>query len=492
MNTLLRKPGTWIAILALLLGLAFLGSRGLWDPDEGRYTNVALNMLDSGDWLNPHRNEDVGHWTKPPMTYWGIASSVAVFGYNAWAARLPGAVSYLLCVWLVWRMARRMAPGQEAAASLAYATMLFTIGAAQWITTDYVLALFSALAMHGFVQARFGATRPGWWLATMWVGFALAFMTKGPPALLPLIAVVAFDLLVPRGKSPRMLQWWSLPLFALVALPWYLAVIVRNPGLLQYFIGNEVVNRVATNEFGRHGQWYGWFTIYAPTLLVGTLPWTPALLRWARHLPADVRRWWRDSAARIADAPWVLLTMWVLVPLFVFCLARSRMPLYLLPLFAPLALLVAMQRAREGRGLPRWRWILVWAVLLLGLQAAAGNWPTHKQAKDWAAAVRDRAGGEPIGEVVFVEDMVRYGMHLHLGPGTHMAKIALEPLPQSPFNRVYDRLLEEELAVQDPDAIWICKIASFPNIRDRIETAGYTVIPMPPYRDRAVFRVTRR
>ena len=47
----------WLILLgALALAFAFLGTRGLWDPDEGRYTNVALNMLDSGDWLNPKRN----------------------------------------------------------------------------------------------------------------------------------------------------------------------------------------------------------------------------------------------------------------------------------------------------------------------------------------------------------------------------------------------------------------------------------------------------
>ena len=136
---LLRKPTVWVAIIAVCLSLLLLGHRGTWDPDEGRYTNVGLNMLDSGDWLNPRRNEEVGHWTKPPMTYWAIASSVAVFGVNTWAARLPAALSYLLCVWLVWRMARRLSPGSEATAALAYATMLLTIGASQYITTDFIL-----------------------------------------------------------------------------------------------------------------------------------------------------------------------------------------------------------------------------------------------------------------------------------------------------------------------------------------------------------------
>ncbi|BCT92200.1 hypothetical protein LYSHEL_12240 [Lysobacter helvus] len=487
-NAVLGRPAIWIAAIALVLGLLFLGQRGIWDPDEGRYTNVALNMLDSGDWLNPRRNEEVGHWTKPPLTYWAIASSVAVFGPNPWAARLPSAVSFLLCAWLVWRMGRRIAPGSEAPAALAYATMLLPIGAAGLITTDFILAACSTLAIHGFVQARFGSAHPRWWLATMWAGFALAFLTKGPPALLPMLALLAYDLVMPGRQMHRLFQWSGLLVFALLALPWYVAVVLNNPGLFHYFIGDEVVNRVTTNEFARHGEWYGWAAIYVPTLLVGTLPWTMTLLRWARTLPASVRRWWREPQARATDAPWLLLALWVLVPLLVFCIARSRMPLYILPLFAPLALLVGMQRTREGRPLPRLRWIGAWVVLLLGVQFAAGLWPTHKDAAKWADAIRERNGG-PVHEVVFVEDMARYGMHLHLGTGTHIEKIALAPLPQSPFNRVYDELLEQELAEHEAGSVWICKLATWPAIRARIEAAGYVVDPLPPYRDRAVFRV---
>ena len=203
---LLRKPAVWVAIIAVCLSLLFLGHRGTWDPDEGRYTNVGLNMLDSGDWLNPRRNEEVGHWTKPPMTYWAIASSVAVFGVNTWAARLPAALSYLLCVWLVWRMARRLSPGSETTAALAYATMLLTIGASQYITTDFILTAFSTFAMHGFVEARFGDSRRRWWIATIWIGFALAFLTKGPPTLLPLLALFAFDALMPGKQRPRVFR----------------------------------------------------------------------------------------------------------------------------------------------------------------------------------------------------------------------------------------------------------------------------------------------
>jgi len=42
-------PAWLVAALLLMLAFAWQGTRALWDPDEGRYTAVALQMLDSGD-----------------------------------------------------------------------------------------------------------------------------------------------------------------------------------------------------------------------------------------------------------------------------------------------------------------------------------------------------------------------------------------------------------------------------------------------------------
>ena len=498
MSRLLRTPGFWVAILAVALAFGFLGTRGIWDPDEGRYTNVALNMLDSGDWLNPRRNDEVGHWTKPPLTYWAIAASVAALGSNPWATRLPAALAYLLCVWFAWRIARRLAPGSENSAAVIYATMLFTVGAGQLITTDYVLAACVGLAMWAFIEARFlpcdaaapdtVAHDPRRWLALMWVGFALAFVAKGPVALLPLPAILAFDWLMP-GRTHRALQLSGVVVFLLLAMPWYVAVMLGNPGLFEYFIGDEVINRVTTNDFNRHGEWYGWLTIYAPTLLLGTLPWTPALLRWAGTVPASIRRWRQDPGSRAVEAGWLLLTLWLLLSLLVFCLARSRLPLYLLPLFVPLAVVAAMQRQREGRGLPRWRWMIAWAVVLVALRLATAYWPTHKNAADWADAIRARAV-EPVREVVFVEDMARYGLHLHLGTGTQIEKIALEASPQPSFNPSFDEPLAQELAEGEHGAVWICKQERWPEVQRRIVAMGYHPTPLgTPYQRRVIFRV---
>ena len=370
--------------------------------------------------------------------------------------------------------------------------MLFPFGAANFISTDYLLAACETLALWGFVEARFGDARRRWlalmWLAVMWTGFALAFLTKGPPGLLPLLAVVAFDLLTPGRVRPRLLQWWSLPLFLLIALPWYAAVLQRNPGLFDYFIGNEVVDRFATNDFARHGEWYGWIAIYVPTLLLGTLPWTPALLRWARALPASVRRW--RQTRRADDRAGLLLALWVLLPLIVFCISRSRLPLYILPLFVPLAVLAARQRSLERKPLPRWRWLLLWAVVLLALKVAAALWPTHKDAHAWAEAIRARAPG-PISQIEIVEDMARYGLHLHLD--AQVEKLSLHAQPQPRFNPEYDEDIADELGDDfDPHALWITKQENWPDVLAAIRSRGFDPVPQgTPYQGRVIFRVRR-
>lgn len=480
----------WMLALLLALAFAFLGSRGIWDPDEGRYTNVALNMLRSGNWVDPMRSDDVGHWTKPPLTYWTVASSVATFGHTPAAARLPMALAYLACVWLAWRVARRLAPAAAPLAAIAYATMLLPFGASQLVTTDFLLAAFQAFAMLAFVECRFGeASRARMWSRWMWVGFALAFLCKGPPALLPLLAIIAFDAWVPRSQRQPVFTFTNLLLFAAIALPWFLVVGARHSGLLAYFLGSEVYARVATDQFSRHGSWYGWLQIYAPTLIVGTMPWTPLLWRWLRREAPALRRW-RDPQVRAGDASLVLLVMWIAIPLFVFCLARSRLPLYILPLFVPLAVLVARQHFAESARLPSAARLVAWCVFLVALKCAAAYWPTHKDAAEWADAVRDRVPYQ-VSEVVFVDDMARYGLNMHLGAA--IEKIGTGDPGPVRFNPEFDETLAVELAEEEPGVLWVAKSRDWPKLREKITAAGYRATAHgAPYQERVMFSVKAR
>lgn len=468
-----RRPLLALLALALLLGLAFQGTRGLWEPDEGRYTNVALQMLHSGDFISLRRNEEALHFTKPPVTYWTIAASVAAFGRTEWAVRLPIALAFAFTVVLVFQLGKRFVPDKPWLPALIYATSPVPFFAANTINTDSMLALMETLAVLCYAQYRFGSGNARW-LDAMWAAMGLAFLTKGPPSLLPLLAIAVFELSLsvgppepaaargsgaPAGLPRLFLRPLGLLAFALIGLGWYGIVIRRHPGLLDYFLGHEVYARIATAELDRFPQWYGPLAVYLPTLTLGALPWL-----------ALAFRSWRKPAWSPAPPELRFLWLWFALPLVVFCLARSRLPLYVLPLFAPLSLLL-------GRALVGMRWrpigivlLALWLVLMLGVKYAAGAlYPTDKDGRAFARQLLPMLPGQP-GELLFVEDMTRNGLNLYLD--THIERLSFKPMPKMLSDSSYDQTLAEELAGDDTGRVFIMKTEVERYFLDAMREAG--------------------
>ncbi len=405
----------WALIAALVVyAFAFQGSRGLWEPDEGRYTAIACEMVRSGDYLVPAFNDDQPHFAKPPMTYWAVAAALETFGWNQWAARLPNAIAYLGTIWIVFLLAARLAPGRQWLAAVVYATFLVPYMAANVVTTDTILTAWEALAMLGFVLwwQRPDRERVVPWV--MWLGFGLAFLTKGPPGMLPLIAAaVTAGVTGGRRDLRRMFDLRGVALWAVLGLGWYAVIIATRPDLFSYFVRDELVGRIATAKHHRNPEWYGAFKVYLPTLAIGTLPWLGIILRPLRHTRRAIRpSWWRELARR--DAGFFLLATWVLIPLAIFFVVRSRLPLYVLPLFVPLAVATARLATTE-RAHRRWfaTAVAVWAVLLAGARYGATHIHTHQDARPVAAAIEAAAGATP-EEVVFAGVKPWWGVSLYL------------------------------------------------------------------------------
>ena len=158
----LNAPTRWRVLLVvvgvLLYACLLQGVRPLYSPDEGRYTDVALQMLDSGDWLHPMLHHEVAHWSKPPLTYWSIAASFAMFGRHEFAARLPGALAFGCTILLMLRLGRRFVPAQPWLPALVYASFAFPSLASNLVTTDTPVALWETLQVVAFVEL--------WWATT--------------------------------------------------------------------------------------------------------------------------------------------------------------------------------------------------------------------------------------------------------------------------------------------------------------------------------------
>ncbi len=416
----------WLSLLLLALGFSFQGTRALWNTDEGRYVGNALQMLDSGNYLVPAYNVDHTNFAKPPLTLWAIAATVRVMGPNTWAVRIPSALAFVLTSLLLCVMGRRLLPDKAWLPGLVYACTVGPFIAGNVVSTDDLLALCEAIAMCGFFQAAFGPAETPHRLPVlvMWLGFGLAFLTKGTPALIPLLAIVVF---ITRRDGMRGLRrffpWMGLVLFALVGFAWYAVVVLRYPQLLDYYLRYELFDRIFTSTHNRNPQWYGWLVAYVPVFVFGTLPWWPMLgpeLKAALSL-RNSRRLWHERS------PALFLALWLALPLLVFCIVRSRLPVYVLPLFLPMALIISLA-LRDRIDLSSWRQRImlgIWVVLLLAIKGSVALYG-HPHADDRALArqLASRVGQTDYSAIAFVEavesteqrvEHTPWGMRLYLG-----------------------------------------------------------------------------
>lgn len=439
------RRSTW-ALLALLflMAFAFQGTRGIYEPDEGRYTATAINMLESGDWLVPTVDGEHPHLTKPPITYWALAASMGAFGRNEWAARLPGALAFVVTGLLVLGLGRRLCPAKPWLPAVVWSLSLAPLAGSNIVSTDALLVLFETAAMFAFVEAwrSDGPDRRRWVLA-MWLCWGLAFMTKGPPGLLPLVAMVAFLAIHDRARLRGLFAPTGLLLFAIVAFTWFAIIVYQQPDRLGYFLGNEVYDRVFTAKHDRNGQWYGGFKVYLPVLLAGALPW------WILAVAAagGPRAAWARLRDRVRhrEREALLLLYWFLLPLAVFFLSRSRLELYILPLFVPMALL--MSRVLAG-----WPWLTprrlamvagVTAATLLTLKGVAAIVTTDRDARAMAAQISEAIDTHEIEEIAFFDTRAFFGLTMYLDVRAESVRIGGPKRPHSRQLATEDELCAE-------------------------------------------------
>jgi len=410
----LRAP-LWLVALFCLMAFAFQGTRGLWEPDEGRYSSGGIHMEQSGDWLVPTIDGERPHLTKPPLTYWALAASFAALGHNEWAARLPSALAYIGTGLFVFGLGRRLCPRKPWLPAVTWGLSFAPVIAANIVSTDPVLVLFETAAMYAFVEAwsREGAGARRCYVL-MWLAWGLAFMTKGPPGLLPLLAMMLYLAIHDRPRLKAMFTPAGPLLFAVVAFAWFGVIVAQQPDRLGYFLGHEVYDRVFTAVHDRNAQWYGAFKVYLPVLLAGTLPWIVFAAIAAGGPVRGMRKLRQKLRERNRD--WLLLTYWLLLPMAVFFLARSRLQLYVLPLFVPLALIMARPLA-DWRGLEGRRGttiVALTAVALVALKGMLAYWPSNRDSRALASQLNQQLASQAVDEIIFVGMRPFYGLNVYL------------------------------------------------------------------------------
>jgi 4-amino-4-deoxy-L-arabinose transferase-like glycosyltransferase len=326
-----------IAAVALILYLPGLGRPALWEPDEGRYGEIAREMYLSGDYVTP-RDNFVRYFEKPPLVYWAETAAISIFGANEFAVRLPAALFSAAEVVVTAAIANVMfgeAVAILAAIALALSPLFF--GFARFATLDPALAFFVTAALGAFyIAARahdFSRGGRRWFVAAAAM-LALGTLAKGPVAPVLCGAIALIWLLIERRASEIARMPWLLAslVYCAITVPWFAMAAHRNPGFLRFFFVHEHVQRYLVNT--EHG-WGPWFFI--PIVIGGTWPWFFFVPLGLRDLRAT------ESTKPPSHQPELrFLIVWFLVIFVFFSIPRAKLGSYVLPAIPALAMMAAV------------------------------------------------------------------------------------------------------------------------------------------------------
>jgi 4-amino-4-deoxy-L-arabinose transferase-like glycosyltransferase len=358
--------GSWLRYELIVVAFAaviFLGGilspPSLMDDVDAVQAQIARTMLESGDWVTARLN-GIAYLEKAPLKYWLIAICFWIFGVHDWAARLPLALSAILLCWITarigaWAFSARA--GFYAGLALATSAGLFLF--TRILISDVLLTLTVTVAIWSFLRALDEQEpRPRLWAALLAAALAAGVLVKG------LIGVVApggaaFLYLVFTRRLFRAAVWRRLrPLsglliFLVIAAPWHLLAILRNPpwfdltmksepgvyrGFFWFYFLNEHLFRFLNMRFPRDYNTVPrlWFWLLH---LVWLFPWSvffPAAATLG-YRPTD-----RAGHMRLLALCW---TGFVLV-FFTFSTTQEY---YSMPVYPALALLVGCAIAKGGR-----------------------------------------------------------------------------------------------------------------------------------------------
>ena len=330
--------------------ISMLGSHALFIPDEGRYSEIAREMLVRADYITPHLNGIV-FLDKPILFYWLEALSIKFFGLQEWSLRLlPALFGIIACLMMYVSGCLLFGRRSGILAALILSTMVLYFLSAHYVNMDLEVAVLITGALLSFIVAnRYAFTykescyKNGLLLAYLFAG--LAVLTKG------LIGIVIPGLVI--GLWGLCLKRWNLLLkiylptglliVLIIAAPWYILAQQANPLFFHYFFITQHFSRFLTHHF--NGQQPFWF--YFCVILMGAFPWTIFL---PQMLVRKIACVWKNAHTQQAE---LFLLLWVAVIFVFFSLPASKIIGYILPIFPPIALLMGSYLDSVWHGLSK-------------------------------------------------------------------------------------------------------------------------------------------
>jgi 4-amino-4-deoxy-L-arabinose transferase-like glycosyltransferase len=338
-ETKLKPTSSWswfidLIVITFVLGVVYtlwIGSHALFTPDEGRYSEVAREMVVTGDYITPRLN-GVVFLDKPIFYYWLQASAIHLFGLKEWSLRFwPSLIGVLGC--LATYAAGRVLFSRRAGilSALILATVPLYYGAAHYANLDLEVAIFITISLLNFILGLQTQRKIFYYIAYLFSG--IAFLTKGLIGIFfPMVIVGSWIILTNRWHLIKSMRLGiGILIFLIITVPWYVLAQKANPQFFHFFFVTQQVSRfLTTADFNNKTS--AWF--YVPIVLAGGFPWAVFFFQ---SVYQKMKLVWQDRKGHSSE---LFLLLWFFLIFAFFSIPRSKTVGYILPVFPAFALLI--------------------------------------------------------------------------------------------------------------------------------------------------------
>jgi 4-amino-4-deoxy-L-arabinose transferase-like glycosyltransferase len=356
----------WIVVLLAVcafLDLYRLGVPALFDQDESQYGEIAREMAESGDPVTLRVNGQPW-FVHPPFYIWLVVAASRILGFSEFSIRIWSVVFSVLAVYATVLLGRDLFnPRVGLLAGAVLAVTLQYLFQSRLAVFDTVLIAWMLLALRAFFRAYRSGRKEEYVQFFLFAG--LATVTKGPIGLvLPGLVAAAFVTVRRAWGRWREVPWAEgLGIYAVVGLSWYVVETVRYGWT---FVATNVGAYTIGRFFGVVEQHSGPWFFYVPVALLGAFPWTTF---WPAAAAMHLRRWRTDDGS-------LAVLLGTGIPLLFYSAAQTKLPGYIMPIFAFSAIGVAavwdaaLERGRDRRIVSGAAWLLVLVGTLFWAAAA--------------------------------------------------------------------------------------------------------------------------
>lgn len=302
----------------------------IWIPNESFYAEAVREMFENHNFLDIYYNYEL-RFNKPPLTYWIIAFSTAIFGISEFAIRFPIVLMALCTVFLTYLIGRRLYSFEVGLISaFIMSVALQFVGDSRYASPETPLTFFFTLTMYLFLKGY--QDKNFKYILFSYISLGLTVLTKGFPYIFVIGGIVIFYILIESNFNLKnflkkflfLKIWIGIPIVVIIGFWWYVYSYLKFGDAFWSVYYKETFGRA----FEMKTSFIEGITYYWIVILWGFFPFSLvfyfALVKYFK----DIKRF-------------SFVFSWFWVMMLIFTISKGKLPTYFIQAFPAMSVLSA-------------------------------------------------------------------------------------------------------------------------------------------------------